>query len=387
MFNGYTGEPVSSSRIMPPPKAGLRASRSLKFTTKIAAGGGGSSQRRRAVVSSVRSTERQGMSYLRSTVSAIGLSVMMSFGSGCGSGGGPGSPAATIVVDGSSTVVRISEAAQEEFKALNPAITVTVDEHGTGGGFSRYLQDEADIVDASRPAKPDEEAKAKAQGIEWTRFVVGYDGITVVGNPKNDFVKSLSVAELKAIWEPGSKIKTWKDLNSSWPARPIVLYSPDNDSGTYEFFTGAIVGINGSQRQGVQQSSSDNTLVLGVAGDQDGLGYFGYAYYSSNQDKLRAIAVRNGSEGNPVLPSPQTIADKTYAPLSRPLFIFVKNLAARRPEVAQFVKYYVENIESLSAKGGYSPPTSEDKAANLAALSKLLAGNGAEGKSATSKSQ
>ena len=327
------------------------------------------------------------MSYVRATIWSIGLSVIMSFASGCGSGGPPGAPAATIIVDGSSTVVRISEAAQEEFKASNPSITVTVDEHGTGGGFSRYLQNEVDIVDASRPAKPDEEAKAKAQGLDWSRFVVGYDGITLVVNPKNDFVKSLSVAQLKAIWEPGSKVKTWKDLDSSWPDRPIVLYSPDNDSGTFEFFTEAIVGKAKSQREGVQQSSSDNTLVLGVAGDEDGLGYFGYAYYSSNQDKLRAVAVQNGPDAKPVLPSPDTIADKTYAPLSRPLFIYVKNSAARRPEVARFVKYYVENLDSLSTKGGYNRPTGEDNASNQAALSKLLAGEGVEPKSTASKAQ
>ena len=313
------------------------------------------------------------MSYVRGTVWTIGLSTILSIAGGCGGGDEPVATQ-TIVVDGSSTVVRISEAAQEEFKAISPSTTVTVDEHGTGGGFSRYLQNEVDIVDASRPAKPDEEAKAKAQGIEWTRFVVGYDGITLVVNPKNDFVKSLTVEQLKAIWEPASKIKTWKDLNAAWPDRPIVLYSPDNDSGTFEFFTEAIVGKAKSQREGVQQSSSDNTLVLGVSGDQDGLGYFGYSYYASNRDKLRALAVQNGPDVKPVLPSPETIADKSYMPLSRPLFIYVKNSAARRPEVAKFVKFYVEKIDELSAKGGYNPPTAEDKLSNQAALSQASVG-------------
>ena len=329
------------------------------------------------------------MTYGRGVVWTIGLSAIMSFASGCGSSG-PGvavAPAATIVIDGSSTVVRISEAAQEDFKAVNPSIHVTVDEHGTGGGFSRYLQNEVDIVDASRPAKPDEEAKAKAQGIEWTRFVVGYDGITLVVNPKNDFVKSLSVEQLKAIWAPGSKVKTWKDVDPAWPDRRIVLYSPDNDSGTFEFFTEAIVGKAKSQRDGVQQSSSDNTLVLGVAGDDGGLGYFGYAYYSSNKDKLQAVAVRNGPDAKPVLPSFETIADKTYTPLSRPLFIFVKNSAARRPEVAKFLKFYLDNIDSLSSKGGYNSPTAEDKAANQTALSELFGGDGADGKSNTGNPQ
>ena len=164
--------------------------------------------------------------------------------------------AATVVVDGSSTVYRISKAAQEAFEAVNPDVTVVVDNHGSGGGFSRYLQGEVDIVDASRTAKPDEESKAKAQGIEWTRFLVGYDGITLVVNSKNTFVKSLTVDQLKKLWQPDSSVKTWKDLDASWPDRKIILYSPDNDSGTFEFFTEAIIGMAKSQRDGVQQSST-----------------------------------------------------------------------------------------------------------------------------------
>ena len=148
-------------------------------------------------------------------------------------------------------------------------------------------------------AKPEEERKAKEQGLEWTRFVVGYDGITVVVNSANDFVKELSVEQLKALWAPGSKVKTWKDLDPSWPDREIALYSPDNDSGTFDYFTEAIVGKAKSQRDHVQQNSSDNSLVQGVAGDKDAIGYFGYPYYSSNQDKLKAVAIRSrqGREG------------------------------------------------------------------------------------------
>ena len=160
---------------------------------------------------------------------------------------------------------------------------------------------------------------------------------------------------MKAIWAPGSKVKTWKDIDPAWPDRKIILYSPDNDSGTFEFFTEAIVGKAKSQRDDVQQSSDDNTLVNGVAGDPDGLGYFGYAYYAANKDKLRAVAVQNGPDAKPVLPSPATIIDKTYAPLSRPLYIYVKNSAARRPEVAKFLKFYLENIDELAVKGGYTP--------------------------------
>jgi phosphate transport system substrate-binding protein len=277
----------------------------------------------------------------------------------------------TVVLDGSSTVFRISKAAQEAFEEINPNITVVVDNHGTGGGFSRYLQGEVDIVDASRTAEPAEEAKAKAQGIEWTRFFVGNDGITLVVNSRNTFVKSLTASQLKALWQPGSSTKTWKDLDPSWPDRKIILYSPDNDSGTFEFFTEAIVGKKKSQREGVQQSADDNTLVNGVAADEDGIGYFGYAYYAANKERLRAVAVQNGPDAKPILPSPETIADKSYKPLSRPLFIFVKNSAARRPEVKQFLLYYLDNVEKLSVKAGYDPPTAEDLRANKVALAQL----------------
>jgi phosphate transport system substrate-binding protein len=317
------------------------------------------------------------MNDVQSIAARIGLVLLLGSVVGCGGGGGGAAgltPAAAIVVDGSSTVVRISEAAQKAFKAVNPGITVTVDEHGTGGGFARYLQNEVDIVDASRTATAKEEAKAKEQGIDWTRFYVGYDGITLVVNAKNDFVKELSVDQLKAIWAPDSKVKTWKDVDPSWPARPIVLYSPDNDSGTFEFFTDAIVGKAKSQRDDVQQNSSDNSLVQGVAGDADGLGYFGYAYYASNTDKLRAVAVKNGKDAKSVLPSPETIKDKTYAPLSRPLFIYVKNSAAKRAEVAQFLRFYVENVDRFAVEGGYDAPVPEEKSANQEALSRLLGG-------------
>ena len=291
---------------------------------------------------------------------------------GCGGSDQDLKPRATVVVDGSSTVFRISSAAQEEFHKIDPSVTVVVDMHGTGGGFSRYLQGEVDIVDASRPAKEDEEAKAKAQGIDWTRFLVGYDGITLITNPKNDFTKSLTVAQLKAIWEPNSKVKTWKDVDPTWPDRKIILYSPDRDSGTFEFFTEAIVGKAKSQRDDVQTSSDDNILVNGVIGDPDGLGYLGYAYFADNTKELRAVAVQNGPDAKPILPGPETIADKSYAPLSRPLYIYVKNSAARRPEVASFLRHYIENLATLTKKANYDPPTEADMKTNRETLGKLV---------------
>ena len=198
------------------------------------------------------------------------------FLAGCGGGTTPAPRA--VIVDGSSTVYRISKAAQEAYSDVNQGLTIVVDNHGTGGGFARYFEGEVDIVDASRDAKPEETAKSKAQGIEWTRFLVGYDGITLVVNPKNDFVKSLTVEQLKPIWKSGSTVKNWKDVDPSWPDQKVVLYCPDHDSGTFEFFVEAVLGKGGAQRDDVQASSDDNILVNGVAGDPNGLGYFGYAW-------------------------------------------------------------------------------------------------------------
>ena len=297
---------------------------------------------------------------------------------GCGNPDGasspavPGSPTSgatggTVVVDGSSTVFRISKAAQEGFAAVNDKVTVVVDIHGTGAGFTRYLEGEVDVIDASRDAKPEEIEKSIAKNFEWTRYFVGYDGITIVVNPKNTFVSSLSVAQLKKLWEPDSKVNTWKDLDPSWPNRKIVLYAPDADSGTFEFFTEAITS-KAKQRKDYQPSADDNTLVKGVSGDADGLGYFGYAYYATNKTRLRAVPIKKDDASEAVAPSPETVLNKTYSPLSRPLYIFVKNSAMSRPEVREFVTYYLANVGKLAEKAKYVSPTAEDLNINKAAL-------------------
>jgi phosphate transport system substrate-binding protein len=317
-----------------------------------------------------------GTARLSATLLAVGLAL-----SGCGGdeteggaggvgagSGGPASSSGTIDIDGSSTVYRISNAAREAYGKVQPDVNVVVSNHGTGGGFGNYLKGEVDIVDASRAAKPEEESKAKAQGLDWTRFLVGTDGITVVVNLKNDFVKSLTVDQLKALWNPASTIKTWKDLDPSWPDRKIVFYSPDSDSGTFEYFTEAIVGKAKSQRDDVQPSSDDNTLVKGVAEDTDGIGYFGFAYFDAHRDQIKAVAIQKKTDGKPVAPSLDTILDKSYSPLSRPLFIYVKNSALKRPEVLAFVKFYLDNIDNLTKKAGYVTPTADEKAENAKAL-------------------
>jgi len=302
----------------------------------------------------------------------LGVGVACGLVAGCAGNAGDQGPNAAIIIDGSSTVFRISKAAQEAYIDVDPDLTVVVDNHGTGGGFARYLQGEVDFIDASRDARPDEEEKARAQAIEWTRFLVGHDGITVVVNAKNTFVKSLSVDQLRRLWEPGSKVQTWRDLDPSWPDRPIILYAPDNDSGTFEFFNEAIFGGRKEQRDGVQQNADDNTLINGVAHDPDGLGYFGYAYYLANAERLSPVAIQATPDAPAVAPSPETIADKSYVPLSRPLYLFVKNATIRRrPEARRFLTYYLENIATLAKNGGYDPPTPEEIDANLAALEKL----------------
>jgi phosphate transport system substrate-binding protein len=273
-----------------------------------------------------------------------------------------------VDVDGSSTVFRISEAAREAFESSGAKANVIVGNHGTGGGFGRYLKGEIDIVDASRAAKPEEEEKAKAQGIDWNRFTVGYDGIAIVVNKKNDFAKSITVNELKKLFASDSKVKTWKDLNSAWPDRKIVLYTPDKDSGTYEFFVEAILGKGGKQRDDIQASADDNFLVRGVAGDADGIGYFGYAYYASNTDTLRTVGVKAKDDAVAIEPTPETILKKTYLPLARPLYIYVKKSSMSRPAVASFVKYYLENVDSIVKKAKYVAPTEEDKGKNKATL-------------------
>jgi phosphate transport system substrate-binding protein len=295
---------------------------------------------------------------------------------GCGGGAdetaNPGL-SGRIVVDGSSTVFRISKAAQVAYsKTDGQDVEVLVGNHGTGGGFGRYLQGEVDIVDASRMAKPEEESQAKEKGLDWTRFTIAYDGITVVVNPTNTFVKSLTVEQLKKLFEPDSQVTTWNQLDPSWPDRKIVLYTPDNDSGTYEFFVEAIIGQK-AQRKDVQASSEDNVLVTGVAGDADGLGYFGYAYYAANKTKLSAVAIQDGPDAQPVAPDHDTILNQTYKPLARPLYLYVKTDALRkRPEVAHFLRYYLDNLDKLVTTAGYVPATAADKKENATALAEVM---------------
>lgn len=262
-----------------------------------------------------------------------------------------------IEIDGSSTVFPITEAVAEEFQIANPGVKVTVGISGTGGGFKRFVVGETDISNASRPIKDKEHADSKTNGVSYIELPVAFDGLTVVVNKKNTWVDNLTVSELKKIWEPGSTVKTWADVRSSWPAKPIKLYGPGTDSGTFDYFTEAINGKSGASRSDYTASEDDNVLVTGVAGDQYSLGYFGLAYYEENQDKLKAVPIDNGK--GPVTPSLETVKTSKYSPLSRPLFIYVSSKSAQRPEVDAFVKFFLKNAGTLSKEVGYIPLPSE----------------------------
>ncbi len=257
----------------------------------------------------------------------------------------------TVKLDGSSTVFPISEAVGEEFQKLYPNVRVTVGISGTGGGFKKFCAGETDISDASRPISGSEKSLCANNSITYEEFKVAFDGLSVMVNPQNTWVDSMTVAELKKIWEPNSTVKTWKDVRPSWPGERIILAGPDTDSGTFDYFTEAIVGTAKSSRSDYTASADDNVLVQAIAGEKNALGYFGYAYYVENPGKLKLVAIDAGK--GPVLPSGQTILDGTYKPLSRPLFIYVKKESLNRPEIKEFVKYYLTTGKELVPQVGY----------------------------------
>lgn len=271
-----------------------------------------------------------------------------------------------IKVDGSSTVFPLTEAAAEEFGKEHPDVRVPVGVSGTGGGFKQFCAGEIAIADASRPIKEEEAAACTTAGIEYTELSVAYDGLSVVVSKENDFIDHLTVEELNKIFVTGSTVKTWKDVRDTWPAEPIVLFSPGADSGTYDYFNEAILDKEGIRNDMVSFSEDDNTLVVGVAGSKYGIGYFGFAYLEHNLDKLKAVPVDGGS--GPIEPTYETIKDGSYAPLSRPLFIYVNNKELERPEVKEFANYYINNIGSMAAEVGYVALPDEKYAEEAAKL-------------------
>lgn len=280
-------------------------------------------------------------------------------------------PSGTIQVDGSSTVFPIIEAAAETFKAENPGVDITVGESGTGGGFEKFCAGETDISDASRPIKPDEEAPVCAEaGIEYAELAIAQDGLAVVVHASNDWVDCLTVEQLAAIWGPDSTVDSWDDVDPSFPATELTLFGPGTDSGTFDYFTDVINGEEGASRSDYTASENDNILVQGVSDEEGALGYFGYAYYAQNTDALKVLGVDSGA--GCVIPSDETVQDGSYAPLSRPLFIYVKKAAAAKEEVRTFVEFLLDNASELAHEVGYTPVADGTLAASRQAFEAIL---------------
>ena len=290
----------------------------------------------------------------------LGATLLFSACGGNNEGTGEGSDlTGSIQIDGSSTVYPITEAVAEEYRAVAPDVKVTVGVSGTGGGMKKFTRGEIDMVNASRKIKASEDSLAKANGISFIELPVAYDGLTVVVHPENDWVKEITTEDLKKIWEPSAqgKIMKWNQIRPEWPDREIHLYGPGVESGTYDYFTEAVVGESGASRGDYTASEDDNVLVQGVSTDVNALGFFGYAYYEENQGKLKVVPVNNGSGA--VTPSLETVKDGSYAPLSRPLFIYVNSKAVQSPATVDFVNFYLDNAAELSKEVGYIPMPAE----------------------------
>lgn len=282
-----------------------------------------------------------------------------------------------IKVDGSSTVYPITEAVAEEFKVSHPDVKVTVGLSGTGGGFKKFGRGEIDINDASRSIKFTEDSLCKVNNIGHIELRVAFDGLAVVVNPKNTWANDITVAELKKIWEPEAqgKIKYWNQVRPEWPREEIHLFGAGVESGTYDYFTEAVVGKSHSSRGDYTASEDDNVLVQGISTDKLALGFFGIAYFEENKDKLKVIPVDDQNDENgkgPILPSIETVKNKTYTPLGRPLFIYVNSTAAKRKEVQTFVDFYLTQGGALSQEVGYIAMTDEEYMAEKAKFDEFV---------------
>ena len=280
-----------------------------------------------------------------------------------------------IKIDGSSTVFPITEAVAEDFQiAKRGAVRVTVGISGTGGGFKKFCRNEIDIVNASRSITQLEMDACKQEGVQYIEMPIAFDALTIVVNPKNTWSKTITVDELKRIWEPGAQgvIIHWNQINPAWPDKKIKLYGPGADSGTFEYFTEAIVGKAKSSRGDFTASEDDNVLVQGVASDIYALGFFGFAYYIENSNKINAVAVDSGNGG--VIPSAATVENNSYKPLSRPIFIYVNAKSTEKPEINEFVNFYMKNAPELVTEVKYFPLSKEVYNLNIEHLNKKKIG-------------
>lgn len=303
----------------------------------------------------MRDSDRTPGRPLRAVPESILLVALVLAGASCSNGGGGdgGGLVGSLHIDGSSTVYPITEAVVERFQAEHERIRVAVGVSGTGGGFKKFCADEAELADASRPIKASERERCRSNGVEALELAIALDGLSVVVNPANEFATCLTVAELKRIWEPASEIDLWSQVRPEWPELELSLYGPGVDSGSFDYFTETIVGAEDASRPDFAASEDDNVLVHGVAGDRGALGYFGHAYYAESPDLLKLIAVDAGD--GCVLPTRETIATGAYRPLTRPLFLYVDLNELDRPEVVQFLRYYLAEAGPMAAEVGYAP--------------------------------
>ncbi len=315
---------------------------------------------------------------LKVKVAAIAIPVALLLtacgGTNTNSDGSPASgPAASteIRIDGSSTVAPLAAAAGELFKIENPSVNVSVGTSGTGGGFAKFCAGETDISNASRAIKDEEAAECAAAGIEFTEVIVANDALTVVINKENDWATCLTVAELKKIWGPTAEgtVTSWSQIRSGFPDVPLELYGAGTDSGTFDYFTKAINGEEGASRTDYNPTEDDNVTVQGVEGAKGALGYFGLSYFEENADKLTAVEIDGGA--GCVAPSIATAQAGTYAPLSRPLFIYISHAAAERAEVRAFAEFFVTNDDAITTKALFVPLSSDQKSAAQAAVAGL----------------
>jgi phosphate transport system substrate-binding protein len=294
-----------------------------------------------------------------------------------GGGAGGSDLAGKIEIDGSSTVFKLSQAVAQEFHKLNPAVAIKVDKSGTGGGFSNFVLGKLDICDASRPIQEKEIQLCKDHGVEYIELPICFDAITIAVNEQNSWCQEITVADLKKLWEPDSKITKWKELRSEWPDTKINLFGAGTDSGTFEYFTEAIVGKKGASRSDYTASEDDNVIILGIEGDKQALGYVPFAYYSPRESSLNAVAIswdKNPKGPEAVLPSRETVESAKYNPLARPLFIYVNRKSAERAEVKAFVEFYLKNGVKMSERVKYIPLRQEEYAMCLARFAKLQTG-------------
>jgi phosphate transport system substrate-binding protein len=279
----------------------------------------------------------------------------------------------TISIDGSSTVYPLSEAVAEEFRTVHPDVNVAIGSSGTGAGFKKFARGETDISDASRPIKESEMRACSENNISYEGLMVALDGISIMVNPENTWIQDITVGELKKIWETNSTVKKWSDIRPGWPAEKIHLYGPNTAHGTYDFFTEAVLGESGASRADYNAVADYNVGIQGISTDKYALGYFGLAYYEENKDKLKLVGVDNGN--GPVKPSLETVKDGTYAPLSRPLFIYINSASVSKKELVEFVNYYIKNAAVLAKEVGYIPLPQNEYDNQLASFGKFITGS------------